>query len=354
MRAVGEALGLGRTFPEAFLKALEGREDGAELPEIPGLHPYFAAELDSIREAERTLAETGDVAAAKRFGLPDAWIARALGLDEGDVRRQRSAARPARRRLVRGRVRGQDAVLLPLVRGGRLERRGLRTPERRRDRLGPEPDRAGHRVRLLLRPRGAGLPPARLRGRAAELQPGDGLDRLRHLRPALPRAGHARARARRLRASSSHSASSSRSGARPRSSIAHGLAEAGVPLLGDPLLAIDLAEDRGKFGAVLEELGLRAPRWGRRRESRRGARGRRADRLSGARAAPLRSRRAPDARRSRPGRSSRSTSPRSSTSSSKGRSSSTSTSSATASRPGSPGSSSTSSRPESTRATRPA
>ncbi len=44
--------------------------------------------------------------------------------------------------------------------------------------------------------------------------------------------------------------------------LAHALAAAGVPLLGDPLGAIDAAEDRGAFGAVLEELGLRAPRWG--------------------------------------------------------------------------------------------
>jgi len=43
---------------------------------------------------------------------------------------------------------------------------------------------------------------------------------------------------------------------------AHALAAAGVPLLGDPLGAIDAAEDRGAFGAVLDELGLRAPRWG--------------------------------------------------------------------------------------------
>ena len=44
--------------------------------------------------------------------------------------------------------------------------------------------------------------------------------------------------------------------------LAAGLAEAGVPLLGDPLDAIDTAEDRGRFGALLAELGLRAPAWG--------------------------------------------------------------------------------------------
>ena len=79
---------------------------------------------------------------------------------------------------------------------------GDETPRRRdrRARLGREPDRPGDRVRLLLRAGGAGVPAARARGRARELEPGDGLDRLRHLRPALPRAGHARARARRRRA----------------------------------------------------------------------------------------------------------------------------------------------------------
>jgi carbamoyl-phosphate synthase large subunit len=44
--------------------------------------------------------------------------------------------------------------------------------------------------------------------------------------------------------------------------LAHGLAAAGVPLLGTPPEAIDLAEDRGRFGTVLAELGLDAPAWG--------------------------------------------------------------------------------------------
>jgi len=44
--------------------------------------------------------------------------------------------------------------------------------------------------------------------------------------------------------------------------LASGLAAAGVPLLGTPPDAIDLAEDRGRFGAVLERCGLDAPPWG--------------------------------------------------------------------------------------------
>jgi len=41
--------------------------------------------------------------------------------------------------------------------------------------------------------------------------------------------------------------------------LARGLSEAGVPLLGTPVEAIDLAEDRGRFSALLERLGYQAP-----------------------------------------------------------------------------------------------
>ncbi|HVS28364.1 MAG TPA: carbamoyl-phosphate synthase large subunit [Solirubrobacteraceae bacterium] len=41
--------------------------------------------------------------------------------------------------------------------------------------------------------------------------------------------------------------------------LAAGLADAGVPLLGTSVDAIDLAEDRGRFSALLDELGLKAP-----------------------------------------------------------------------------------------------
>jgi carbamoyl-phosphate synthase large subunit len=41
--------------------------------------------------------------------------------------------------------------------------------------------------------------------------------------------------------------------------LARGLAEAGVPLLGTPVESIHLAEDRPSFGALLRELGLKSP-----------------------------------------------------------------------------------------------
>jgi carbamoyl-phosphate synthase large subunit len=44
--------------------------------------------------------------------------------------------------------------------------------------------------------------------------------------------------------------------------LARTLEEAGVPLLGTPVDAIDLAEDRGRFGALLRRLGIEHPPYG--------------------------------------------------------------------------------------------
>ena len=44
--------------------------------------------------------------------------------------------------------------------------------------------------------------------------------------------------------------------------IAGALAEAGIPILGTPQESIDLAEDRGRFGRLLEDLGIACPEYG--------------------------------------------------------------------------------------------
>ena len=44
--------------------------------------------------------------------------------------------------------------------------------------------------------------------------------------------------------------------------LARELEQAGVPLLGTPVDAIDLAEDRGRFGALLRKLGIKHPPYG--------------------------------------------------------------------------------------------
>src|SRR3990172_7857850 len=105
MKSVGEAMGIGRTFTEAFLKAYGSRELEREAPtpwasldELPeGLHPWFCAELDRAR-AELV---SGDLLRAKRAGWGDDTIGEALGLTGAEVRRLRHerGVRPAFRRV---------------------------------------------------------------------------------------------------------------------------------------------------------------------------------------------------------------------------------------------------------------
>src|SRR5207244_2447014 len=87
MKSVGEAMGIGRTFAEAYLKALRSRELDAgattpwrEFDDLPeGIHPWFQDEIERIRE---TLARSDDVLELKRLGLSDAAIAAARGTSE--------------------------------------------------------------------------------------------------------------------------------------------------------------------------------------------------------------------------------------------------------------------------------
>ena len=58
--------------------------------------------------------------------------------------------------------------------------------------------------------------------------------------------------------------------------LAATLEEAGVPILGTPFGAIDLAEDRERFGRLTDELGIRVPPWGMADDADAGRAGRRA------------------------------------------------------------------------------
>ena len=81
--------------------------------------------------------------------------------------------------------------------------------------------------------------------------------------------------------------------------LAAGLEAAGVPLLGTSPEAIDLAEDRGRFGALLDRLGPEGAAVRDGHGPGAGARGRPAGRLPAARAAELRARRPGDGARLR-------------------------------------------------------
>jgi len=114
MKSVGEAMGIGRTFGEALLKALRSRElDGGavtpwpSLDELPeGMHPWFHDEVARIHGGLASAAHLDDLVAddwlrLKRLGLSDGDVARASGASEETVRAKRRASgvRPSYRRV---------------------------------------------------------------------------------------------------------------------------------------------------------------------------------------------------------------------------------------------------------------
>jgi carbamoyl-phosphate synthase large subunit len=260
MRSIGEALGLGRTFPEAFLKALEGREAGADLPGLAGAHPYFLAELESIRGAERRLVATGDVAEAKRYGLPDAWIARALGVSEREAR----SRRPLPGRLAVDSCAAEFEAQTPYYYLSYEPADPAPEPAGRAVVIvGSGPNRIGQGIEFDYCCVHAAQAFRKLGYEAVLVNSNpetvstdyDTSDRL-YLEPlTLERILDVCALEQPLGVVVTL-------GGQTPLGLAHALAEEGVPLLGDPLPAIDAAEDRGAFAAILDELGLRAPRWG--------------------------------------------------------------------------------------------
>ena len=206
MKSVGEAMAIGRTFCQAFAKALRSREldkppcldGGLRGGPARGLEDAGPERYEAILEL---LGRGAEIEAIHAVTAIDPWFLRelqTLALDPQSAVCGRALV-PVGRHL-RGRVPGAHALLLLRLGADRSppSRRGA--PRRARvgrdPRLGAEPDRAGDRVRLLLRARGDDRARVRPRRGDGQLQPGDRLDRLRHLRPPVLRAAHARGRAR--------------------------------------------------------------------------------------------------------------------------------------------------------------
>ena len=111
MKSVGEAMGIGRTFTEALSKALRSRElDGGavtpwpSLDDLPeGLHPWFTSELERLRLGSLNLSDlvADDWLRLKRLGHSDAAVARACAVDEETARAARRSwgVRPGYRRV---------------------------------------------------------------------------------------------------------------------------------------------------------------------------------------------------------------------------------------------------------------
>ena len=266
MRAVGESLGLGRTFSEAFVKAFEGREwtpprveldrRGEPVPErwdllleaarrgldLPGIHPYFADELRTIAAAELLPPDE-----ARRFGVlvgtrAERGLPGRLAVD--------SCAAEFEARTPYWYLSYEPSDELPAASGRAIVV------------LGSGPNRIGqgiefdyccvHAARAF---RELGYEAVLVNSNPETVSTDyDTSDRL-YLEPlTLERVLDVCELERPVGVAVSF-------GGQTPLRLAPGLEEAGVPLLGDPMRAIGAAEHRGRFAALLGELGLRAPEW---------------------------------------------------------------------------------------------
>ena len=317
MQSVGEVMAIGRTFCESLQKALRSLEQGR-----PGSTPtrprwrWTSAPSRSCSSASASPRPSASSSSRRRCAAASAsprW-SRRTGIDPWFVApaERISAERPPhrpRRRARRGRLPpGQAAGVLrrPARLPARVDR-GRRCAAHRlalgvratfktvdtcaaefeaftpyhyatyeeedevrpsgRDRVdhprvGSQPDRPGDRVRLLLRARLHVAARRRLRDGDGQLQPRDGLDRLRHLGPPLLRAADRRGRGQRARRRAGGrrarwSASSCRSAGRRRSSWPARSRPSWCS--GTSPASIDLAEDRERWNALCHELGIPQP-----------------------------------------------------------------------------------------------
>ena len=318
MKSVGEVMAIGRTFRESFQKALRGLEVGrfglgcdkkdlwgthaepaedeikaklatpntervwyiryaflagmtvdgdprADRASTPGSWPT-SHELVRARGAARAvpgLEEASDalIRDAKRDGFSDHQLAHIWDVTETEVRRDR------KRRGIEAVFKLVDTcaaefeAVTPYYYSTYEDEDEARVGDRPRVVIlggGPEPDRPGDRVRLLLLPGRVRPAGRRLRGGDGQLEPRDREHRLRHLRPALLRAADGRGRAQCLRAGQPVGVIVQFGGQTPLN-LARALEAAGVPIIGTSPESIDLAEDRERFRLVIERLGLRQP-----------------------------------------------------------------------------------------------
>jgi len=265
MKSVGESMSIGRTFKEAFQKALRALENGRsgweigkrllddrlgdetietlrgalrqptperiyqvkrgflagmaveELFELTAIDPWFLSQMEELIEAEREYAALAmiDEAAMRRSVQHHLEIVAAVRARDPDWAQSVMHSHLLSARASQGAASVQD--------GGHLRRRvsvGHTVPVRqlRRGKRGTaqwphvgghpwqwaEPDRAGGRVRLLLRACRDGAPRAGVRDDHDQLEPRNRLDGFRYVGQALLRAAHARGCAGDCRARAAH------------------------------------------------------------------------------------------------------------------------------------------------------
>ena len=270
MKSVGETMGIGRTFTEAFLKAFGSRElepgsptpweslDDEHLP--AGLHPWFREQIDHAKEE----LASGDLLRAKRAGWGDDSIGAALGVDGAEVRRRRHAegVLPAFRRVdsCAGEVEAASNYFYSTW--GEADEVLPASDKPRVVILGSGPNRIGQGIEFdyccvhaaqTFRELGYEAVMVNCNPETVSTDY-DTSDRL-YFEPLSPEEVLAVCdRERPLGVVTQF-------GGQTPLRLARHIEEAGYRILGTPHAAIDLAEDRERFGSLVEELGVHCPPW---------------------------------------------------------------------------------------------
>src|SRR5438874_573660 len=269
MKSVGEAMGIGRTFAEAFRKARRSRElDGADAWHLPdGAHPWFHEELG---HAEITWSCVDDFVAddwrkLKRFGLSDADIAGWCDTTEEVARAKRRSCgvRPAYRRVdsCAGEVEATSTYYYSTW--GEADEAPPLVDTRRVLILGSGPNRIGQGIEFdyccvhaAQSFRALGYEAVMVNCNPETVSTDyDTSDRL-YFEPLDLESVLAVCERERP------AGVAIQFGGQTPLKLARGIEAAGFPIMGTPFDAVDLAEDRERFAALLGTRGIRCPDWG--------------------------------------------------------------------------------------------
>ena len=268
MKSVGEAMGIGRTFVEAFRKARRSRElDGVEIWQLAeSAHPWFAielaGELDTLR-LEDLVAD--DFLRIKRAGFSDADIASKCGVAEEDVRARRRASgvRPSYRRVDSCAGEVEAASTYYYSTWGEADETPPRGEKPRVVILGSGPNRIGQGIEFdyccvhaAQSFRALGYEAVMVNCNPETVSTDyDTSDRLYFEPLGLEEVLAVCERER-------PDGVAIQFGGQTPLKLARGLEAAGHRIIGTAFEAVDVAEDRERFGALLDGLGIRCPEWG--------------------------------------------------------------------------------------------